>query len=141
MAKTFSTTVSLKNYLESACNKAVENACNRLLGTLQQLIDSEYYDVYDPVWYNRTYQFWESATTKMLSNTCGQIFMNPNAMHYGSGWSGEEQIQAANLGIHGGMFTDATLQHRYWDKFIEYCDENAVQILKEELKKQGLSTK
>lgn len=140
MSKTFSTTVSLKNYLESACNIAVQNACNRLLGTLQQLIDSEYYDVYDPVWYKRTYQFWESATVEMLSNTCGQIFMNPNAMHY-TGWSGEEQIRAANLGIHGGIITDITVEHRYWDKFVEYCDKNAVRILKEELKKQGLSVK
>lgn len=140
MAKTFTTTIALKNYLESSCNIAVQNACNRLLGTLQQLIDSEYYDVYDPVWYNRTYQFWQSAMTQMLSNTCGQIFMNPDAMHY-VGWSGEEQIQAANLGIHGGIITDTTVEHRYWNKFVEYCEKNAVRILKEELKKQGLSVK
>lgn len=141
MSKTFSTTVALKNYLESVCEKAVQTACNRLLGTLQQIIDEEYYAVYDPVWYKRTYQFWESATAEMLSKTCGQIFMNPNAMNYGFGWSGMEQIQAANLGIHGGIITDITVEHRYWDKFVEYCDKNAVRILKEELKKQGLSVK
>lgn len=141
MSKTFSTTVSLKNYLESACEKAVRTACNRLLGMLQQMIDEEYYAVYDPVWYKRTYQFWESATAEMLSKTCGQIFMNPNAMNYGSGWSGMEQIQAANLGQHGGITTAITVEHRYWDKFMEYCDKNAVRILKEELKNQGLSVK
>lgn len=39
------------------CGKAVENACNRLLGSLQQIIDEEFYDVFDPEYYHRTYQF------------------------------------------------------------------------------------
>ena len=38
------------------CGKAVENACNRLLGRLQQIIDEEFYDVFDPEYYHRTYQ-------------------------------------------------------------------------------------
>ena len=140
MSKTFTTVVSLKNYVETQCNIAVQNACNRLLGVLQQLIDSEYYDVYDPVWYERTDQFWRSATTKMLTEACGQIFMNPDEMHY-NGWYGDEQIILANLGIHGGISTPTTLKHRYWDEFVRYCDDNAIKILKEELKKQGLSVK
>ena len=40
MSKVFKTVVELENYVESACTKAVENACNRLLGTLQELIDT-----------------------------------------------------------------------------------------------------
>ena len=53
----------------------------------KEIIDEEYYDVFDPERYKRTYQFWESATTKMLNNTCGQVFMNPSAMHYKAGWN------------------------------------------------------
>ena len=55
----------LKKHVNLACSKAVKNACNRLLGTLQQLIDTEFYDVFIPDFYHRTYQFWESATTEM----------------------------------------------------------------------------
>ena len=144
----------IKSYsaLVSAMNKniniAVENACNRLLGKLQEFIMSEYYDesVYEPTGqYKRTFQFYESAMTEMLSKTCGQIFMNPDKMNYpfsGRGWSwdGATQIYEANQGSHGGWSTDESQKHRYWDEFEEFCDKNAIKILREELKKQGIKT-
>jgi len=33
----------LKICINAACNKSVENACNRLLGSLQQIIDDEFF--------------------------------------------------------------------------------------------------
>lgn len=136
MAKVFKTMVSLEKYLESACEKAVQNACNRLLGTLQALIDSEYYDQFEPDYYQRTYQFWESATTEMLTKNCGQIFMNESAMNYGAYWNGQKQLEYAAQGYHGGTYIQTP--GRFWDSFIEFCENNAVNILKEELQKQGL---
>ena len=41
MAKTFSTVIELQKHMESACRRAVENACNRLLGKLQEIINEE----------------------------------------------------------------------------------------------------
>lgn len=123
------------------CDKAVENACNRLLGSLQQIIDEEFYDVFDPEYYNRTYQFWRSAITKMLNQTCGQVFMDKSAMNYNNFWTGEKQIRAASIGSHGGWVTDETKEHRFWEVFIEFCEENCVAILLEELRKQGLNVK
>jgi hypothetical protein len=107
---------------------------------------SEYYDSYDPTKYQRTFQFYESAMTEMLSKTCGQIFMNPDKMNYpfsGRGWSwdGATQIYEANQGSHGGWSTDESRKHRYWDSFEEYCEKNALKILKQELKSQGLEIK
>lgn len=147
--KVFKTTVELQDYLEKACAVAVENACNRLLSVLQDYIMSEYYDtsVYEPTGkYHRTMQFYNSAMTKMLSATCGEIFMNPNTMNYpfsGYGWSwdGATQIYEANQGSHGGWSTAESKKHRYFDEFEKYCEKNAVKILKEELKKQGLNIK
>lgn len=139
--KTFTTIIELNNYLESACKKAIENACNRLLGTLQELIDSEFYDVFEPSYYERTYQFWKSATTRMLSKNCGEIFMDETAMNYNNFWTGEKQLYAANIGSHGGWTTDETRKHRFWDKFIEFCNEHAIETLKEELIKQGLNVR
>ena len=83
MSKVFKTVVELENYVESACKKAVESACNRLLGTLQELIDTEYYDQFEPDRYIRSYDFWRSASTRMLNATCGEIFMDSPKMNYG----------------------------------------------------------
>lgn len=139
MLKVFSTKVQLQKHLESTCEKAVENACNRLLGTLQQYIDSEYYDLYEPDYYTRTYQFWKSATMNMLDKTCGQIFMDENAMNYGQYWDGITQLYMADAGYHGSayIYTDG----HFFKEFVKFCDDNAVNILKEELQKQGISIK
>lgn len=141
MSKIIKNMSDLQNMINSACNKAVENACNRLLGNLQEIIDTEFYDTFSPDYYIRTYQFWRSATTKMLNKTCGQVFMDASAMNYGEFWSGEMQLQAANIGSHGGWITDSTREHKFWDTFIEYCKNNCIQILKEELRNQGIPIK
>ena len=134
----YNSAASLQKAIESKCNKAVEITCNRLLGELQQLIDSEYYGKFDPEMYKRSYQFYESAMIKMLSTTCGEILMNPSAIHYDRNWDGLTQISAANEGVHGGYTTAESLSGHYWDSFIEYCSANAIPILKEELRAQGL---
>ena len=136
ITKTFKTKVEIQKTLEPLVSKAVENACNRLLDTLQELIETEYYNQYEPKQYQRTYQFYRSATTKMLSKNCGQIFMNEDAMDYGQFWSGELQLLYASQGYHGSEYiqTDGA----FWNSFIDYCDDNAINILIEELGKQGL---
>ena len=141
MARTFSTVVELQKHMESACRKAVENACNRLLGRLQEILDEEYYDIFEPERYKRTMSFWRSATTKMLDNTCGQVFMNPDVMHYKAGWSGKAQIESAAKGLHGGWDYEGVSDHKYWEVFIAYCEKNALKILKEELRAQGIPIK
>lgn len=72
----------LEKQINKACSKAVQNTCNKLLEVLQQYIMSEYYDVFNPKKYHRTMQFYRSAMTEMLSETCGIIFMNPDVMYY-----------------------------------------------------------
>lgn len=134
--KTYSALVAAMN---KNINIAVENACNRLLGTLQQLIDTEYYDQFEPDYYKRTYQFWRSATTKMLTQNCGEIFMDEDAMNYGTYWDGELQLQFASRGYHGT--TAIQTEGRFWQTFLDFCEQNAVKILKEELIKQGINVK
>lgn len=138
MIKTFKTTAELQSYMGKACTIAVENACNRLLGTLQELIDSEYYEQFEPDFYNRTYQFWRSATVKMLNSNMGEIFMDESAMNYGNYWNGECQLEFASRGYHGT--TAIQTEGRFWDSFSDFCEKNAVNILREELSKQGIKT-
>ena len=140
-SKVFRTPVELKNYMQILCDKAVENACNRLLGALQQIIDDEFYDTFTTSFYIRSYQFWKSATTKMLNQNLGSVYMDETAMNYNSFWTGEKQLLAASIGSHGGWVTDETKEHRFWEVFQKYCQENAIKILKEELRKVGLSIK
>jgi len=141
--KTFTSFVQLEAMMNQCITQAVGITCNKLLAKLQELIELEYYNAYDTETYNRSYQFYKSAMTEMLSSTSGMIFMNPDAMDYpfsGRGWSwdGATQIIEANEGVHGGWSTTESLQHRYWDEFEIYCDKNALKILKQELVKQGL---
>ena len=141
--KTFTTLVQLEGFIQSACTKAVDNTCKLLLDKLQDFIMSEFYDIYDSETYSRTYQFYESAMTQMLSDSVGMIFMDANSMNYpfsgnGWAWSGQQQLEAANIGSHGGWSTDESRQHRFWDAFEEYCDKNAIKILKQQLIAQGL---
>lgn len=131
----------LKINLNKRINTAVKIACNRLLGSLQEIIDTEFYDVFTPDFYHRTYQFWESAVTKMLTENCGEIFMDKSKMNYNSFWTAEKQLYAANVGSHGGIVTEETQKHRFWDTFIDFCHDNAVKILKEELLKCGVPVK
>lgn len=135
MAKTFKTIVELQRHMEKACAVAVKNACERILEVLQVLIDTEYYSQYDPKEYVRTHQFLESATTKMLSKNCGAIFMDADKMDY-KAWTGELQLEYANLGLHGSQLIKRP--GKFWDSFLEFCEENATAILKEELIKQGI---
>ena len=51
-------------------------------------------------------------------------------MNYNGFWTGEKQLFEANLGSHGGWVTDESKEHRFWDAFIEYCEENALKYIK-----------
>lgn len=139
MPRTFTKMIDLENYVEAVCKKAVENTCNRLLGTLQELIDTEYYDQFEPDFYKRTYQFWESATAEMVTKTCGKVFMDESKMNYNDFWNGKKQLIYANQGFHGSK--NIQTEGRFWQSFIAFCKSNAENILKEELKKQGVSVK
>lgn len=77
----------------------------------------------------------------MLTQNCGQVFMDKSAMNYNNFWTGEKQIRAASIGSHGGWVTDETKEHRFWEVFIQFCELHAIDILKEELGKQGLNIK
>ncbi len=139
--------MAIKTYkgLFKALNKnidtAVENTCNRLLGSLQEIIETEFYDAFEPDYYPRTFSFWKSAISKMVGKARGQIFMDESMMDYNEFWTGEKQIYAASIGSHGGIITDETKQHRFWEVFEEFCEDNTLEILREELKRNGINVK
>lgn len=151
MTKTFKTVVELEKYIQKAVNKAVNNASDRLLGTLQQYIDSDYYDLFEPEYYKRTNAFYNAAVSKVLDNNTAEIGLDDLYMSYqypanyklqdGSigHWTGKDQAYMADAGFHGNssIYRDG----HFWSDFQEFCENNAINILKEELKKQGIQVK
>ena len=139
MSRTFTSIVELQGAMEQCCTVAIQNACEILLAELQRLIITEFYMQYSPKMYKRTQQFYESATKEMVTDLCGRIFMDADKMHYlEPHWTGETQLEAANNSSHGGYIIT---QGAYWDSFIDYCNKNALTILKQELRKQGLNVR
>ena len=139
MARTFTSIVELQGAMEQCCTVAIQNACEILLAELQRLIRSEFYDQYTPSQYDRTDQFFNSAVKEMVTDLCGRVFMDAGRMNYlEPHWTGETQLESANRGLHGGYIKR---EGRYWDSFMEYCNANALNILKQELRKQGLNVR
>jgi len=158
MAKVFSTTVQFQKMIEPLITKAVENAAKRLQEKLVEIIDTEYYQQYDPEYYiPRSYEFLKSAVSKMIDSKTASIGIDDEYFNYeyparymmfenGGGtarnvaghWTGEDQVNMAAQGYHGSYYIRT--EGRFWESFIDYCNANAVSILKQELAKVGIKT-
>lgn len=151
MATVIKSMNDLKKQIENACNKAVENAANILLKKLQEYINEDYYDLYYPDRYIRTKEFYRSAVANMLGKSTATIgidelymsYQYPEKYTYLDGtsghWTGEDQVYMADAGYHGNfnIYRDG----HFWKDFEKYANENAIDILKTELRKQGLNVK
>jgi hypothetical protein len=132
----FTTMVQMQGYIEHLCTEAIRHAMQRCVAKLRELIDEEYYDQYEPLVYQRTMQFYKSATATLLSATSAEIGIDESMMNYGSYWDGEIQAEFASRGYHGT--TAIQTEGRFWESFEQWMDQNAILILKEELERQGL---
>lgn len=141
----------LKSQIESACGKAVKNASNILLAKLQEYIMEDYYLLYEPLFYRRTMKFFESAVANMIDKTTATIgidelymsYQYPARYKYLDGtdghWTGEDQVYMADAGYHGSYYIYR--DGHFWKDFEQYARDNAINILKGELRKQGLNIK
>lgn len=151
MAQVIKNMNNLKNQIDHACNKAVENAANILLNKLQEYINEDYYNLYKPLYYSRTMEFYKSAVTNMIGKSTATIgidelyisYQYPEKYKYLDGksghWTGEDQVYMADAGFHGNAFIYR--DGHFWKDFEKYANENAINILKSELQKQGLNVK
>lgn len=150
MAKVFKTMIELQNHMQKAITKAVENASERVLQELQNYIMEDYYNLYQPEYYVRTKEFYKSAVAKMLNSNSAEIGISELYMSYQYSanyrlqdnsmghWTGEDQVYMADAGFHGNAYIYR--DGHFWKDFEQWCDENAVNILREELQKQGIKT-
>lgn len=139
----------LKNQINVACERAIESASQILLKELQEYINEDYYDLYEPIYYKRTYAFYKSAVAHITGKSSSMVgidnlymsYQYPANYNYLDGetghWTGEDQVYMADAGFHGNasIYRDG----HFWKDFEQFCKENAINILKLELKKQGLN--
>lgn len=141
-----STLIANPLQLEQVINSIIENAVayvtNIARDELESYILEDYYRQYSPKFYERTYAFLKSATQRMLSSNSAEVFVNTDVMHYlcgEYGISGHDIAYLASLGFHGTI--NIFRPGYYWEDFINWAQNNIPQLLKNELKKQGLSIK
>ena len=138
MTRTFTSNIQIQNFLESACEKAVQETAKIVRDKLEEFINEDFYSTYKPLFYDRTYMFLKSPKFNLLDSKTAELFIDTDVMHY-LGISGEDVANLASYGFHGSI--DIFRPGFYWTDFINWCDENVRRLIKENLKKQGLQIK
>lgn len=133
--KTYSAIV---NEINKRAGVAIQNVANVMVNQLRAYLIEDFYAMYDPKKYTRTNQFQDAPTYEMLSANMAKIFIDTGSMSYRTA-SGDEVTSLAALGFHGN--TSIFRPGFFWEDFISWADENAPELLKSELKKQGLNIK
>lgn len=138
MSNVFSTHVDIQKGIENACENALIDVSNHYVSELENYIKEDFYNVYKPKIYNRTYSFLKSPATKMLSGQCAEVYINTDVMHY-LGISGEDVAYLASKGYHGSE--DIFREGYFWEDFITYVNISFPTLMKQALKRQGLVVK
>lgn len=132
------TYTALVNEINKRVTIAVQNIANEMVNQLRYYLIEDYYNLYDPKQYHRTYQLQDAPTYEMLSENMAKIFIDTNNMSYRDA-SGYEVANMASLGFHGNI--NIFRPGFYWTDFVQWADENVPRMLREELKRQGLTVK
>jgi len=138
MPKTFTTTVDLHKYLETSCEEAIKAVAKVVRDKLEEFINEDFYKLYSPLFYTRTYSFLKSPKYNMLSKNSAEIFVDTDVMHY-LGISGEDVANLASYGFHGSI--DIFKPGFFWTDFITWCNQNVPILMKKELGKRGIQVK
>lgn len=151
MSKIIKNMSDLQTILEPLIEKAVQNASEILLAKLQEYIEEDYYKMYSPLFYQRTMAFYESAVANMTGKSSASVGIDRLYMSYQypskykyldaseGHWTGEDQVFMADAGFHGNV--NIYRDGHFWKDFKVYCNKNAINILKIELRNQGINVK
>lgn len=139
--RSFRAIAQLVTNVEKSCGYAVEDTAKTVQEKLRECIDDQYYS--DPGFfanvYNRTYEFLNSVATKMLSGQIAEVYVDIDGMHYKNNFSAHQVVQWASESKHGADYYQTSTQD-FWSRFIEWCNENLMTLLKVNLMKYGIIT-
>lgn len=141
MAKVFKTIIDVNNYIESACEKAIEIVAERMTNELESYIREDFYNQYRPRFYDRTYQLLKSPKYNMINSRSAEVFVDMNAIHYliddpAYNYDKTDIVKLASLGYHGTI--DIFRPGMFWEDFVEWCNKNVPNLMKSALKSQGV---
>lgn len=137
MAKTFKTLLKLQKGIEKSIQEAVMETADIARVKLHDFIDEQYYNdpEFSPIFYQRTMQFLNSAMSSMLSKNSAEIYIDMESMEYKNA-SPYEVVSWASKSSHGGLSPTSTPD--FWTTFIEWCNDNLIELLKNNLAKRGI---
>lgn len=141
MAKAFKTIIDVNNYIESACEKAIEIVAERMTNELESYIREDFYNQYRPRFYDRTYQLLKSPKYNMINSRSAEVFVDMNEIHYliddpAYNYDKTDIVKLASLGYHGTI--DIFRPGMFWEDFVEWCNKNVPNLMKSALKSQGV---
>lgn len=129
----------LKNIVNVAINKAIECTAITVMDKLHDCIDEQYYKDpgFYPNVYERTYEFFNHVAYDMLSSNQAQIYVDIEGMHYKNNFSPWQVVKWASESKHGADYYQTNTTD-FWTQFIEWCNANMIDLLKKNLRNQGL---
>ena len=140
--RAFKTIVGVESYLEGACEKAILETSKIAQEELTRCIQEQYYN--DQGFYPNVYELTEtllrSATYQMLSKTSSEIYIDVQGMHYKNGFSPWQVVSWASESKHGANYYQTDTQD-FWTTFIDWANKNLINILKQNLRKNGIKIK
>lgn len=144
MAKVFKSIIDINNYIESACEKAIKAVAERVTQELESYILEDFYNQYRPRFYDRTYQLLKSPKHKMIDSKTAEVFIDMDVIHYlvddpSYSYDKTDIVKLASLGYHGTI--NIFRPGMFWEDFIEWCNSNVPQLMKQELGKRGIPVK
>ena len=151
----------LVNEINKRTEVAVKITSEKLCEKLKEIIQTKYYDEYPNPRYDRTYMFLNSAVAKMITDSTATIGIDDSyfdyeysarytsqsadsnlskiGQSYDGHWTGEDQTFMASQGYHGSYYIHT--EGKFWEEFLDYCNKNARNMLRDELRKQGVPIK
>ena len=132
----FNNTIELEKYINKCISIALRNTADILTKKLVDYIDEDFYSLYNPRVYIRSYQLQDSPKFQMLSNAIAEVFVDTDSMNYEDA-TGDYVAKLAARGFHGNKYIFR--EGYYWEDFLKYCHENARNIYMLELRKLGLN--
>lgn len=132
----------LSKVMETRIKNALEITSIEVMNKLHDSINEQYYrdpEFYPDV-YKRTYEFFNHVAYDMISSNTAQIYVDIEGMHYKNNFSPWQVVKWASESRHGADYykTETT---DFWTDFIDWCNNNLINLLKQNLKKCGVMVK
>lgn len=145
----------LERFIMKQSRQALMKAQDKVYVIIKDFV-RQFYNEYDPELYKRTYQLLESLVqSRIVSDGKGykaEIYFDIDGLRYTTGAkpSGEQVMKAAAQGAHGAMgnangvdllYIDSGAGTGVWNDPIMYLDANAIDILVDMLRAEGIPIK